>query len=33
MERVLLKKKKAIEFFCQQIFVSGDERIALKNFI
>ena len=33
MERVLLKRKKAIEDFCQQIFVCQDERIELKKFI
>ena len=33
MERVLLKKKKAIQFFCQQIFVCGEQRLALKKFI
>lgn len=33
MERVLLKKKKAIEDFCQQIFVCQNERIELKRFI
>jgi hypothetical protein len=33
IERVLLKSKKAIETFCQQIFVCGDERLALKKTI
>jgi hypothetical protein len=33
MERVLLKKKKAIEDFCQQIFVCEDERLDLKKYI
>lgn len=33
MERVLLKKKKAIEDFCRQIFVCGTERVELKKFI
>lgn len=30
---MLLKRKKAIEDFCQQIFVCQDERIELKRFI
>ena len=33
MERVLLKRKKAIEDFCLQIFVCGEERISLKKYI
>lgn len=33
MERVLLKKKKAIQDFCQQIFVCGPQRVVLKWFI
>jgi hypothetical protein len=33
MERVLLKRKKAIQDFCQQIFVCASERILLKKFI
>jgi len=33
IERVLLKKKKAIEDFCTQIFVCGDQRKVLKTFI
>lgn len=33
MERVLLKSKKAIECFCQQIFVCGPKRVKLKEYI
>lgn len=33
MERVLLKSKKAIECFCQQIFVCGPKQVQLKQFI
>ena len=29
----MLKKRKAIEDFCGQIFVSGTERVVLKDFI
>ena len=32
MERVLLKNKKAIESFCQQIFVCSPKRVKLKEF-
>ena len=33
IERILLKSKKGIESFCRQLFVCGDERLALKNII
>ena len=33
IERVLLKSKKAIESFCRQLFVCGDDRLELKRTI
>lgn len=33
IERVLLKSKKGIESFCQQLYVCGDERLELKKLI
>lgn len=33
MERVLLKSKKSIECFCEQIFVCGPKRVKLKAYI